>query len=141
MPRSGSYVFCFTNPGSTTNLTPGTVRDVSAMFVASTTFRTPGAHSSNAACCACEDSAPYSGTTVRPRTAPSEGAAAGSPDATASSMAALAFSISSWPVRNTSTCPADCVRCSLSTSLTLASMYLEGRASELVVFAVAAVEK
>ena len=37
IPVAGSYSFCLVNPGSTTKTTPGTVSDVSARLVATTT--------------------------------------------------------------------------------------------------------
>jgi hypothetical protein len=33
------FTFCFANPGSITNTTPSIVREVSAIFVETTTFR------------------------------------------------------------------------------------------------------
>ena len=47
MPVSAEKTFCFTAPQSITNLIPGTVMDVSAMFVATTSLRVPVGGSSN----------------------------------------------------------------------------------------------
>ena len=47
----GLYEFCFTNPGSITNTTPSMVIDVSAMFVARTTFLAPSGVGSKILAC------------------------------------------------------------------------------------------
>lgn len=51
MPVLGLYEFCFTNPGSMTNTTPSIVIEVSAIFVAKTTFRAPSGVGSNILAC------------------------------------------------------------------------------------------
>ena len=51
MPVLGLNELIFWKPGSMTYLTPSIVRLVSAMFVASTTLRTPGGVGSNTLAC------------------------------------------------------------------------------------------
>src|SRR5216684_3359708 len=51
IPVLGLYEFCLTKPGSMTNTTPSIVIDVSAIFVASTTFRAPSGVGSNILAC------------------------------------------------------------------------------------------
>ena len=51
IPVLGLYEFCFTNPGSITNTTPSMVIDVSAMFVARTTFLAPSGVGSKILAC------------------------------------------------------------------------------------------
>lgn len=63
----GLYTFCFANPGSITKTTPSMVRDVSAIFVDTTTLRpiAPfglfGGGSSKMRCCRLGGSVEYSG--------------------------------------------------------------------------------
>jgi len=51
IPVRGLYEFCLTNPGSMTKTTPSIVIDVSAMFVASTTFLAPSGVGSKILAC------------------------------------------------------------------------------------------
>ena len=74
MPRSASYRATFCRPVSTTAVTPGTVTDVSAMFVARMTRRRPPGAGRSARSCSSASSDPWSGSTstsppTRPATA------------------------------------------------------------------------
>ena len=104
MPVAGSKRRRRTSPESTTTRTPGMVRLVSAMLVASTTrrasvdpCRAPGLAGLSAASCSSLDSSPYSGGI---RTGPVMPDAGGDP-----SSSARTRWISRAPGRNTSTSP------------------------------------
>ena len=64
MPLSGSHWRSFTLPLSTTTTTSGIVTDVSATFVATTIFRTPGPGILKASRCSAGVSALCSGTNL-----------------------------------------------------------------------------
>lgn len=51
MPVLGLYEFCLTKPGSITKTTPSIVIEVSAMFVANTTFLAPSGVGSKILAC------------------------------------------------------------------------------------------
>ncbi|QJW93467.1 hypothetical protein FTUN_0973 [Frigoriglobus tundricola] len=100
MPTDGSNSICRARPQSTTAVTPSTVTDVSATFVARTTFRRSVRWSARSCCSG--GRSPCSGSTVIPCSR-----------AKASSSSAV-WRISRRPGRNASTSPAR----SLSTSRT-----------------------
>ena len=93
-------------PGSITYPMPGTVSEVSATFVASTTRRL--VCGSNTRCCSAADSRPYSGSTSRP-------AAAAAPSAPPSASAVSLISRS--PLRKTRMSPGPAERSSATASM------------------------
>jgi hypothetical protein len=64
MPVLGLYEFCLTKPGSMTKTTPSIVIEVSAIFVASTTFRAPSGVGSNILACMSLGRLAYIGQTI-----------------------------------------------------------------------------
>jgi hypothetical protein len=64
MPVLGLYEFCLTKPGSMTKTTPSIVIEVSAIFVASTTFRAPSGVGSNILACMSLGRLAYMGQTI-----------------------------------------------------------------------------
>ncbi len=102
-PVAGSVRATRASPPSTTTRTPSMVRLVSAMFVASTTFRRPSGSGRRARRCSCGERSPYSGSTR----------ASGCRAASAS----CARLISPLPGRKASTSPA----CAASASETFAA--------------------
>ena len=120
-PVSGSYTFCFTTPGSTTKTTPGTVSDVSAMFVATTMRRHARGGAQNTLACASGGSAAYSGRIC----ASSHSVSSASLTRSLSRLHAL--SISSWPVRNSRISPGPWLLCRSHVVSIAVSKYDRGR--------------
>mmetsp|Transcript_28819 Transcript_28819/g.94163 ORF Transcript_28819/g.94163 Transcript_28819/m.94163 type:complete len:248 (+) Transcript_28819:916-1659(+) len=103
MPVCASNRRCFTIPGSITKRIPGTVSEVSAMLVATTTRRHPSGFEPKTATCISGGREPYNGSTCMSPHSSSGNAH------TRSFNARTARSISSCPVRKTSTSPSPSV--------------------------------
>jgi hypothetical protein len=106
----GLYIFCFANPGSITYTIPSIVREVSAIFVATTHFLpgTPllflGGAGSKILCYYAGGSVEYNGTTsILPTSSPSF--------FTSLVISLQACSISSSPVKNSKISPSSSMAC------------------------------